>query len=159
MPNVNAVQMLISRDPQETIVAPSIGSGIAVVIYDPQVPAGGILHFLFPDSTAMDRENAERYPYAYADTGLSLFLEQAYACGMQKRNLRIVLAGGAQTVDPPTFLNFGKRNLEAATKILNEQDLIITGSEVGGHATRTIRLKIGDGTISLDTRGQGARSL
>jgi chemotaxis protein CheD len=107
----------------------------------------------------MDPENAERYPCAYADTGLSLFLQQAYDKGIQKSNLRIVLAGGAQTVDPPTFLNFGKRNLEAATKILNEHGLIFTATEVGGHATRTIGLNIGDGTIDLEVRGQGMRSL
>jgi len=159
LPTVNAVQMLVSRALQDTIVTPSIGSGLAVVIYDPQVAAGGILHFLFPDSAAMDRENAENYPCAYADTGLSLFLKQAYASGMQKSNLRIVLVGGAQTVKPPNFLNFGKRNLEAATKILSEQDLAVAGTEVGGHATRTVRLKIRDGAIQLEIRGQGVKVL
>lgn len=77
MPTVNAAQILISCASQDTIEAPSIGSGLAVVIYDSQVQAGGILHFLFPDSAAMDPENAENVPCAYADTGLSLFLKQA----------------------------------------------------------------------------------
>jgi chemotaxis protein CheD len=159
MRTVKAVAMHVSDDPGDIIVAPSIGAGIAVVIYDPQVQAGGILHFLLPDSTVMDIENAEEFPSAFADTGLPLFIDKAESMGMQRSRLRIILVGGAQAVNPPSILNFGKRNVDAATKILNAQGLEIDKLEVGGHAVRTIQLKIKDGAVSLEVRGQGIRTL
>ena len=159
MLTVNTVEMKVSNDPGDTIVAPSIGAGIAVVIYDPQAQAGGILHFLLPDSTVMDEENAEQFPTAFADTGLPLFIDKAESMGMQRSRLRVILVGGAQAVNPPNILNFGKRNIDAATKVLNRQGLEINKLEVGGHAARTIQLKIKDGAIYLEVRGQGIRTL
>ena len=159
MLTVNAVEMIFSNDARDILVAPSIGAGIAVVSYDPELQAGGILHFLLPDSTVMASENAEQFPFAFADTGLHLFIDKADAFGMQRSRLRTMLVGGAQAVNPPNILNFGKRNIDAATRILNEAGLKIDKWEVGGHAARTIQLKIKDGSIYLEVRGQGMRAL
>ena len=159
MLTVNAVEMNVSKDPRDTIVAPSIGAGLAVVIYDPQVRAGGILHFLLPDSTVMDSDNAKQFPCAFADTGLKRFIDTVDSMGVQQSRLRTILVGGAQAVNPPNILNFGKRNIDAATRILNAQGLKIDKLEVGGHAARTIQLKIKDGTVYLEVRGQGMRTL
>lgn len=159
MKTVNTAEMFISRNPQDIIVAPSIGSGISVVIYDPGVRAGGILHFLLPDSTAMDQKNADLFPWAFADTGLPLFFEQAYAGGMRKSHLSIVLAGGAQTINPSGLMNFGERNFEAAANILERMALPVRRADIGGHAARLVRLKVEDGTVQLQIRGQGTRML
>jgi chemotaxis protein CheD len=156
---VNTAEMFISHNPQEIIVAPSIGSGISVVVYDPGVRAGGILHFLLPDSTVTDQENAEQFPWAFADTGLPLFFEQAYAGGMRKSHLSIVLAGGAQTINPSGIMNFGERNFEAAAKILERMALPVRRADIGGHAARLVRLRVKDGIIQLEIRGQGTRML
>jgi chemotaxis protein CheD len=156
---VNASEMVISHDPQAILEAPAIGSGIGVAVYDPKAQAGGIIHFLLPNSTDADAEKVASWPYTFADTGVRLFLEQIYAAGLQKDNLQITVAGGAQPINPSGFLNMGQRNYEALKKVLGEQGLIITRTEIGGHAARSMRLAIGTGQIQLETRGQGVRAV
>jgi chemotaxis receptor (MCP) glutamine deamidase CheD len=107
----------------------------------------------------MASENAEQFPFAFADTGIPLLLESAWNMGMQRSSLHITLVGGAQTVNPPNILSFGKQNLEAAIKIINSNGLHIHKSEVGGHAARTIQLKVKDGVLDLEVRGQGMRAI
>ena len=75
MTAVNFCELKISRNPAETLVAFSIGSGIVISIYDPVTRAGGMLSFVLPESQAMLSENAERHPYMFADTGLPVLLD------------------------------------------------------------------------------------
>ena len=158
MPTVNASEMIISHDPQAILEAPSIGAGIGVVVYDPIAQAGGILHFLLPDASGLDPEKAGCFPYMFAESGMRLFLEQLYAGGMQKANLKITVAGGAQPVNPSGISNLGQRNYETVAKILGEHGLMITRSEIGGHVARSIHLAIGSGDIQIEIRGRGARA-
>lgn len=65
--------MKISNTPGTVLVTYSLGSCIAVAIYDPLVRVGGMLHFMLPDSE-LDPEKAQNNPFMFADTGIpSLF--------------------------------------------------------------------------------------
>ena len=47
---VGVSDMKVSNDANASLITYSLGSCIGVVIYDPAVKVGGLLHFMLPDS-------------------------------------------------------------------------------------------------------------
>ena len=154
MTAVNFGELKISRNPAETLVAFSIGSGIVVSIYDPFTKAGGMLSFVLPESLAMLPGKAERHPYMFADTGLPALLEALLDIGAKTENIKVVIAGGAQIMDQRAEFNIGLKNHEAAAAFLMNNNLSIDHEDVGGISRRTLSLDIGSGSNIIQTLGQ-----
>ena len=70
--------MLASNNPQCTLVTHSLGSCVGVVIYDPTVRVGGMLHAMLPDSN-ISAERAASRPFMFVDTGLPALLKPQMA--------------------------------------------------------------------------------
>jgi hypothetical protein len=75
---------LVTGDVSAVIATYGLGSCIALAVHDRVARVGGLLHFMLPDS-ALDAARAERNPFAFADSGIPVLLEAAYAMGAQKR--------------------------------------------------------------------------
>ena len=104
---VGVSDMKISNNPEETLVTYSLGSCIGVVIYDPIVKVGGLLHYMLPDST-IDVAKAKKNPYMFCDKGVPGLFKESYAKGATKKNILIYVFGGAQVLDQKGFFNIGK---------------------------------------------------
>jgi chemotaxis protein CheD len=155
MTAVNFCELKISRNPSETLVAFSIGSGIAVSIHDGVIKAGGVLNFVLPDSVTMPLEKAQRYPYMFADTGLSALWAAMQEIGAQPENFKVVIAGGAQVMDQNGGFNVGHKNHRAAIAFFRDKNLSIDHQAIGGISRRTLRLEIGSGYNLIQTLGRG----
>ena len=155
MTAVNYSEMRISGDPSETLVAFSVGSGIALSIYDSLSKSGGILNFLLPDSSCGSGSNPEKTPFMYADTGIPAFLNTLNDMGADVNQMKIVLAGAAQIMGQSGIFNIGEKNYEAVKKIMTANNLKIQYEHVGGMNTRTLSLNIGDGFNTIKTLGEG----
>lgn len=142
--------LAVSGASADTIVTHALGSCIAVCIWDPVARVGGMLHFLLPDA-AINPERARTQPATFANSGLPLLFEQAYALGLDKKRCRVRLAGGAEVAGLASVgsLNVGKRNLLAARNVLWRNGLLIENEETGGRIARTVELSIGAGTIDV----------
>ena len=81
---VGVADMKTSNEPGDTIITYSLGSCIGLVIYDPVARAGGILHYMLPDSS-IDGVKAKTKPYMFADTGIPRLFKQAYTLGAKKK--------------------------------------------------------------------------
>ena len=149
---VGVADMQVSGNPGEVIVTYSLGSCIGVVIYDEAVRAGGILHYMLPDSS-LDREKASRNPYMFADTGIPRLFKHSYQLGARKNRMKVYVAGGAEILDQKGFFNIGKRNYMALKKIFFKNNVLIDKENVGGNVNRTVRLEIGTGAIHVKTSG------
>jgi chemotaxis protein CheD len=149
---VGVADMKVSNDLNDTIITYSLGSCIGLVIYDPFVKAGGILHYMLPDST-IDREKAEKNPYMFADTAIPRLFKQAYTLGAKKQRMKIYIAGGAEILDQKGFFNIGKRNYVALKKMFFRNNVLISKQHVGGNVNRTVRLEIATGDIYIKTSG------
>ena len=147
-------ELKISRNAAETLVAFSIGSGIGVSIYDPIVKAGGILSLVLPDSSEMSPSKAQFYPFMFADTGLAAFLDLLFDIGAQAKNLKVVLAGGAQVMDQGADYNIGRLNYHAVKEFLEEKNIAVHHADIGGVCQRTLRLDIGNGHNQIQAPGQ-----
>jgi chemotaxis protein CheD len=149
---VGVADMKVSNNPAETVITYSLGSCIGLVVYDPAVKVGGMLHYMLPESS-IDREKAMARPFMFADTGIPILFKTAYQLGAVKSRIRIYVAGGAEILDQKGFFNIGKRNYMALKKMFLKNNVIIHKQDVGGNTNRTVRLEIGTGDIYVKTSG------
>ena len=154
MTAVNFGELKMSRNPAETLVAFSIGSGIAVAVYDPITKSGGLLNFVLPDSSILSSSKAQIQPLMFADTGLAALFDALHDFGAQKQNFKVVLAGGAQIIDQTAEFNIGHQNHQAVTCFLNAEHLTSQHADIGGICLRTLRLDIRNGDTTIQIPGQ-----
>lgn len=149
----------VSGDVSDVLVTYSLGSCVAVSIYDPVARVGGLLHFMLPEAPA-DAAQAGKSPYMFADSGIPMMFREAYDKGAQKRRLRVRVAGGAQIMDERGVFNIGRRNCLAMRKIFWKAGVVVHAEETGGNLARTMRFEIASGRIFLRSpQGQAEREL
>jgi chemotaxis protein CheD len=134
------------------LVTHGLGSCIAVVMHDPVVPVGGLLHFLLPISS-LDRQRASVEPCMFADTGIRELLRQVSAAGGDPKRASVRLVGGALVMDPKGIFQIGKKNYEACRQSLAEAGISVQGEATGGTISRTVRLHVGTGVMHWTTGG------
>lgn len=155
MTAVNFSELKISTSTAETLVAFSIGSGIAVSMYDAVTKVGGLLNFVLPDSSEIGSERVNHFPYMFADTGIPAFLEALNDINVKTETLKVVIAGGAQILDQTADFNIGLKNYRAITSILSRKNIIIHYEDIGGSSKRALSLDIGSGCNMIQIAGQG----
>ena len=145
---VGVADMVVSASPDELLVTYSLGSCIAVVIFDPVACVGGMLHYMLPESS-LDPEKAAKNPCMFADTGITRLFKSSYQLGAKKENIVVKTAGGAQMLDASGLFNIGKRNYLAMRKIFWKNNVAIAAEHVGGEVNRTVRLEMDTGRVIL----------
>jgi chemotaxis protein CheD len=148
---VDIADLAVSRDPDVTLVTYSLGSCIGVSIWDPAVRAGGMLHYMLPEA-ALSPEKASGAPAMFCDTGVPRLFRAVYELGAVKSRLIVKVAGGSVLLDDHGTFNIGKRNYLALRKIFWKNGVMIDGEDVGGSLSRTLRLHIGTGEVTIKTR-------
>jgi chemotaxis protein CheD len=151
---VGVADMVVSGSPDELLITYSLGSCIAVVIFDPVACVGGMLHYMLPESS-LDQEKAAKNPFMFADTGITRLFKSSYQMGAKKENIVVKTAGGAQMLDSNGLFNIGKRNYLAMRKIFWKNNVAIAAEHVGGEVNRTVRLEMDTGRVILKV-GNGA---
>lgn len=149
---VGVADMKVSNNPEESIITYSLGSCIGLVIYDPVVKVGGMLHYMLPESS-IDKGKAAARPYMFADSGIPRLFKTAYQLGAAKQRMDIYVAGGAEILDQKGFFNIGKRNYIALKKMFFKNKVMINKEDVGGNVNRTVRIDISTGDIFVKTSG------
>jgi chemotaxis protein CheD len=151
---IGVADMAISNNADETLITYSLGSCIAVVLYDPVVRVGGLLHLMLPEAS-MDLEKAKKKPAMFADSGIPLLFKQSYQLGATKKNAIVKITGGSQIMDEDGVFNIGKRNHLAVRKIFWRNNVIIAAEHIGGNVNRTVRLEMGTGRVLVKVSGFG----
>jgi chemotaxis protein CheD len=146
--------MKVSNDPDEVLITYSLGSCIALAVYDPVVKVGGMLHYMLPDSS-LDKQKAQEKPFMFANTGIPMLFKSCFKLGAKKNRMIVKVAGGSQLMDRSEFFNIGKRNYAALRKLFWRNNVIIEGEDIGGNVNRTMSLNIGTGTVTLKISGKG----
>ncbi|MBI4874103.1 MAG: chemotaxis protein CheD [Acidobacteria bacterium] len=148
----------VSGAAEAVLATYALGSCIAVAVHDPVAAVGGLLHFMLPESS-LNPAKARENPFLFADTGIPLLFHAAYELGAEKRRLLVRCVGGAQVMDRNGLFNIGKRNYLALRKILWRAGVMIHGEEIGGTASRTVRLEVATGRLWVHGAGTADREL
>jgi chemotaxis protein CheD len=155
---VGMADMKTSNAPDVTLITYSLGSCIAVTLYDPVAKVGGLIHFMLPESR-IDIQKAQKNPYMFADAGIPLLFKEIYKLGGEKNRLTTNVVGGAQILDDSGYFNIGKRNYTALRKILWMNNVMIHREDVGGCVNRTVSLEVCSGKVKVKTCGNGVKEL
>lgn len=149
---VGISELVVSTDPDDMIVTYSLGSCLAVVLYDTKSKIGGMIHVMLPDSgiEKMSKSSASFNPYKYVDTGIPLLVKACVESGLNKKTSCLSVFGGAQIFDREDYFNIGKRNYVALRKVIWQEGLLITHEHVGGRVHRTVKINLQNGDITLD---------
>ena len=148
---VDIADLAVSNDPRVSLITYSLGSCIGLSIWDPVVKVAGLLHFMLPESSIAP-EKAKANPGMFCDTGVPRLFRAAYELGAEKHRLIVKVAGGSQLLDDRGTFNIGKRNYLALRKIFWKNGVLIDGEDVGGALSRTMRVEIGTGIVTVKTR-------
>jgi chemotaxis protein CheD len=149
---VGVADMAVSNDPGAELVTYSLGSCLGIMIYDPLKKIGGMLHIMLPDSN-IDSTKAATMPHMFVDTGVPRLFHAAYNLGADRGRLVVKVAGGAQLLDSGNIFNIGARNAEAFKKLIAQHGLTISANDTGGIASRTVRLDLANGNVSIKSPG------
>jgi len=150
---VGMAELAVSRDPNATLCSCPLGACLGVVIYDPAVKIGGLLHSLLPSSSIAPARAIDR-PGMFLDTGLTAMLERAKELGAKTENLQVFVVGGAQIMDESTAFNIGTRNYAALKEVLAQLGLPIYAEDVGGRPNRTVQINLATGDVRVKYSGQ-----
>jgi chemotaxis protein CheD len=152
---VNMAQLAVSDSPEEVLTALGLGSCVAVCTYDSAARLGGMIHVVLPSSALSRREDG---PAKFADLGVPRLLEEMARRGADRTRVRVALAGGASVLTGMNHvdgMDIGARNVAAVTAALNRIGMSPSEADVGGRASRTVRLRVGSGEIAVKTLRQG----
>ena len=150
---VGISDMKVSKTPGDVLITYSLGSCIGVVIWDPAVKVGGLLHYMLPESS-IDPAKAESKPYMFADTGIPRLFKAAYALGADKGRMVVKVFGGGQIMDSDGVFNIGKRNYMILRKMFLKNRVMIAAEDVGGTVNRTVSLEVATGVTRLKAGGR-----
>lgn len=128
-----------------------LGSCVAIVLYDPEARVGGLAHAMLPKPL---RSRRQAPPGRFVNTAIAVLLDMMVEAGADPARIRARLAGGASMFTallPESGLRLGKRNVEAARRVLSEAGIPIDGEEVFGEHGRSVFLDTGDGTLRVSS--------
>jgi chemotaxis protein CheD len=149
---VDLADLAVSRDPYTTLITHSLGSCIAVAIWDPVGKVAGLLHYMLPESSRLP-EKAECNPAMFCDSGVRALFDAACRLGAVRRRLVVRVAGGSHLFGDKGTFDIGKRNYAALRKAFSENGIMINAEHVGGTISRTMRVEAGTGAVIVKFRG------
>ncbi|MEI6808237.1 MAG: chemotaxis protein CheD [bacterium] len=150
---VDIAALEVSANPEDTLVTYSLGSCLGIVVYDPTLRVGGMMHCMLPLSS-VDAQKAKDKPSMFVDTGMTILLTRLFEMGVTKKNAVVKVAGGSCVLDKQGLFRIGERNYTIFRKIMWKNGLMIAAEHIGGEVTRTIRLNIGTGLLTIKIDGQ-----
>jgi chemotaxis protein CheD len=151
---VGISDMKVSNTPGDVLITYSLGSCIGLVIWDPKVRVGGLLHYMLPESK-LDKNRAQKRPYMFGDTGIPALFRAAYELGAVKNRMIVKAVGGSQLLDSSGVFNIGKRNYAMMRKLFEKNSITIAKEDIGGTVNRTVSLDVKTGRVVLKVSGKG----
>jgi chemotaxis protein CheD len=150
---VGVADLAVSKDATKSIVTYALGSCIGVTVYDPVAKIGGMLHFMLPDST-VSPDKAAANPAMFGDLGVPLLFQKVTELGARRERLIVCAAGGAEVLADDGHFRIGNRNRTILRKIFWKQNLLLSADETGGQHSRTMTLRLSDGSIQSRAPGK-----
>jgi chemotaxis protein CheD len=156
--SVGLGERVVSRKPDDILVAYGLGSCLGIGMYDPIVRMAGLLHAVLPERM----DGTDIYSSRYVDSGVSGLLDDLLRAGALTSRLAIWVTGGANMLLTSEFskaFDIGNRNIDVAKRVFEDLHLPTPAVEVGGNLGRTIRLYVGTGRMTVRVIGGQEKEL
>jgi chemotaxis protein CheD len=149
---VDIAEFVVSSEVDTTLITYALGSCIAVVLFDPKVPAAGMIHYMLPLSST-NPEKAKLKPAMFADTGVPLLFHSMYGLGCKKEDLIVKVAGGGHLYDDHGLFEIGKRNYTVLRRMLWKTNVLVAAEDVGDSKSRTVSVEVATGRCVVRSAG------
>lgn len=145
--NVGLGERVISRDPEDILVAFGLGSCLGIVMTDPVLRLCGMIHAVLPERIGTDPHSPK-----FVTNGIQGLLTAMLEAGADQRRLVIRMAGGANMLlssGLSSTFDIGTRNIEAAHRTFKQLGLSLKAEDVGGNLGRTVRVFVGSSKVTV----------
>lgn len=149
---VDIADARVSRSLDDVLVTHSLGSCVGVMVFDPVVHVGGMIHCMLPLSS-VDPQKAQERPYMFVDSGMVRFLTELFDMGVVRSRAVVKVAGCSRILDNSNLFRIGERNYTVLRKLLWKNGMMIKSESIGGSVSRTVRLEVGTGRCLLRSCG------
>jgi len=137
----------------DEIITYALGSCLGLMVYDPVVRVGGMLHAMLPLSK-INPQKAESNPYMFVDKGVPILFKEVYGLGGQKSRLIVKAAGCGSPMGKNEMFKIGERNYTVLKKLLWKNGILLEAEEIGGSISRTVHFDISTGRVTIKTGRQ-----
>lgn len=147
---IGVAEQKIAKSPDK-LVTLGLGSCIGLVLYDPVVKIGGMVHIMLP-TASIRSEVINRFKFA--DTAIMDMLDMVTKEGAARMRLRAKIAGGAHmfhTTGTIDIMNVGQRNIAMCRKVLEDNRIVLDGEDIGGSSGRSIEFCCESCSLSIRT--------
>ncbi len=153
---VGMADLNIAKAP-DSLITLGLGSCIGLVLYDPALKLGGMVHYMLPDSTKLkNNSNIAKF----GDTGIKELYRLMIAQGASPRRMVAKIAGGAKMFEVSGLSNVGhvgERNAEEAKIILKELKIPLIAEDTGLNYGRTVELNCENGDFHIKAVGKSSK--
>jgi len=131
-----------------------LGSCVAITMHAPGHDVGVLAHVILAQSSGRNSP-----PGKFADTAIPEMIRMMEEAGVPSDKIVARLSGGANIFGRSGPLQIGNANIEAITRILNEQGIPIKAQDVGGEKGRRVSFDCQTGSLTIEMAGHPARVL
>ena len=149
---VNVGDMKIGRD-GDLLVTHALGSCLGLMVFDPALRIGGLLHAMLPLSK-INQQKAQANPFMFVDTGVPALFKALYELGGQKKRMIVKAAGCGNPLGTNEMFKIGQRNYTVLKKLLWKNNVLLGSEDVGGNGSRTVRFDLSTGQIIISGKGK-----
>lgn len=126
-----------------TQITTTLGSCVAVCLWDARLRIGGMNHFLLPSATSPENDSLR-----YGDLATAALLQRLDAFGCHRRNLSAKVFGGAALFkSEQQYKNsLGAQNVAKALALLEIARIPVLAQDTGGNRGRKVVFNTDDGS-------------
>jgi chemotaxis protein CheD len=129
-----------------------LGSCIATALYDGETGIAGLAHLMLP---YFDESQDKNNPARFIDVGVGRMIEKMKKGGALPSDIKAKIFGGANMfpdiISSGSFMDVGKRNIQAVREELSKHSIDITAEELGGRIGRSVTFDTKDGSVIITT--------
>lgn len=140
---VEMAEMKVESKPIELVT--SVGSCVAICLYDATRMCGGLAHIMLPRSSI----SQEPLPSKFADTAVPALAQAIRKYSGKESRLSAKIAGGSNMFPNMNALNIGEKNIAAVKAALAEHKIRLLAEDVGGSHGRRINFDIATGIATV----------
>ncbi len=153
MRHIIVVGDMKTGEKEDLLITHALGSCLGLIVYDPEIQIGGLLHAMLPLSK-VNRDKAQANPYMFVDTGVPTLFKTLYEMGAKKSRLVVKAAGCGNPMGRNETFKIGERNYSALKMFLRKSNILLEAEDIGGTKSRTVNFDILSGITIISSNGQ-----
>lgn len=133
----------VSRNPAK-LGTWALGSCVAIILFDPFLPAGGLAHALLPSP----HRGVVDCPGKYVTSAVGAMIRELRSLGASVKRLKAAIIGGANILDFAKNISVSAKNVATARKVLSiHYGIPVVDEDVGGNVGRNVVFDISEGAV------------